>query len=94
METRVIRLRIDIYGKAPAKYGPNAYKVGLAERVWLVRAGWEYAGSGRGYEYVRPPEGKAGRQCVVEIEVPTDAEIERIAMAMYAQRRAQIQPRP
>lgn len=93
MKTRVIALRIDIRGKAPAKYGPNTYKVTTDDFGWLfLGGGWDYVESGRVYEYARPPEGKAaGTHYVIKVEVPTDAEIERIAMAMHRERRAQTQ---
>jgi hypothetical protein len=91
VETRTIHLRIGIYGKAPSKYGPNRYKVALAVRPLLVLAGLEHVGSGKWYEYVRPPGGKAGRQVVIKVEVPTDAEIQRIAKAMHTDGKAQFQ---
>lgn len=89
MESRSIQVRIDTYGKAPAKYGPNAYKVGLADRPLLVRAGWTDVGTGRGsypYAYVSPPEGTPGSNPTVQLQVPTDEEILAIALQMHQRR--------
>lgn len=40
--TRTIHVRIRTFGKAPAKHGRNAVKVSIADRPFLVRAGWEH----------------------------------------------------
>lgn len=81
-EVRTIRLRIHTYGSAPKKYS-GATKVGFIERSFLVRAGWEHAGDGTGYSYVRPPGGVKAKNPVIEVEVPTDEGILRIASAFH-----------
>lgn len=89
METRKIRIKVNTYGRAPDKYGPNVYKAGLADSLLFERAGWVCVGSGKHYRYVRSPEGRVGREVEIEIEVPTDAEIELMAMTMHATRENQ-----
>lgn len=72
-----VNLRISTYGSAPKKYR-GATKVGHVERAFLVRNGWEHAGDGRSYSYVRPPAGSQAKNPVIPVEVPTDAELERL----------------
>lgn len=84
MEFRTIHVRIGTYGKAPTKYGHNAYKVGSNNHLLLVRAGWTHVGTGRGssgYEYVSPPEGTRGSNPTISLQVPTDEEILAIAVS-------------
>jgi hypothetical protein len=93
MKFRTIHVRIGTYGKAPAKYGRNAYKVGAANHRLLVRAGWTHVGTGRGpdpYEYLSPPEGIRGSNPTISLQVPTDEEILAIALDMHKRRERQI----
>lgn len=89
MQFRTIHLRFDLYGKAPAKYGANAYKVGWADAHSLARSGWTRIGNGRHYTYVIPPHGPPGPHPIVAIQVPTDDEILAVALRMHQQRETQ-----
>ena len=93
MKFRTIHVRIGTYGKAPAKYGRNAYKVGSANHRLLVRPGWTHVGTGRGrsvYEYVSPPDGTWENNPTISLQVPTDEEIMAIALEMHKRRERQI----
>lgn len=83
METQVVRTHISTFGKAPARYGRRAVKVGPESCAALVRAGWEYQGHGRYCAYVIPPAGVSAHDPLVEVQVPTDAEILSIARRMH-----------
>ena len=87
MQMRNIRVRVRTYGKAPVRYGRNAYKVSRRDRALLVLAGWAHAGSGRWYEYVIPPEGVRGCDPMVDVRVPTDDEVLSVALQMHKERK-------
>lgn len=89
MGLRTIHLRFDLYGKAPPKYGANAYKVGLANGHLLARSGWTQVGKGQQYAYVVPPHGPPGPHPIVAIQVPTDDEILALALRMHRQHETQ-----
>jgi len=78
-------MRIETYGKAPTRYGKDAYKVGLSEGLLLEQGGWRVVGQGREYVYVQLPEGTSAKNVTLTLPVPTDAEIEQLAMEMHRQ---------
>lgn len=86
MATRpMMTMRIETYGKAPSRYGKDAYKVGLSEGLLLEQGGWRVVGQGREYVYVQLPEGTSATNVTLTLPVPTDAEIEHLAMEMHRQ---------
>ena len=84
MNTRPVRLQFDTTGKAPKRYGKNAWKVSWESALLMTKAGWTSVGKGRYYHYVVPPNGElTPKNPTVTVEVPTDEEIERVAMAAH-----------
>jgi uncharacterized protein (TIGR02996 family) len=82
-DSRTVRVRINTYGSAPKKYGKRAVKISAGEALFLLREGWERLGEGSNYFYFRLPEGQPTRDPIITIQVPTDAEVERLAMAWH-----------
>lgn len=90
-DSHTVRVRIHAYGPAPKKYGARAIKIGSAEVLFVIRDGWEQLGSGNHYHYFRLPEGQSARDPVITIQVPTDAEVERLASEWHRRAEARRQ---
>ena len=83
MNMRSIDVKVNTFGKAPTRYGRNAYKIGKTEWALFVRAGWTHAGDGKEYSYVIPPAGVGGCNPTITVQVPTDEEILSLALEMH-----------
>jgi hypothetical protein len=79
-----VRLRVDYYGRT-RKYGPSTYKVSSDAVPLLTAEGWQVVHRAS-YVYVAPPSEAFKGTPVVTVEVPEDAEIERLAADLHGRR--------
>ncbi|MGO7968142.1 HNH endonuclease [Rhizobium ruizarguesonis] len=73
-------------GKAPKKYGPDAYRFGasLTLSVILPRRGWKLIKKTKNYVYLVPPKEQQGPNFQISIAIPPAAECLAIARRCHA----------
>lgn len=89
--TRTVQLRIPT--SPAAEHGVNVFSADYhAGALLVISGGWEHVGTERmTYRYVRPPPDQPGKDPVIAVEIPTDAELERLALHFHKQGKSEVE---
>jgi uncharacterized protein (TIGR02996 family) len=82
-QTRTASVAIPLAGRAPARFGAGAVRVRRAVGSLLRWLGWEHVGGFLRHVYLIPPPSFDPERGTMPVEVPTDAELERIGLALH-----------